>query len=181
MVLADEIRFCPRCGTAVIQAERFGRLRPVCPGCDWVYFSDPKVAVAVLVFQDSHADSHPQKAGGPEARVLLVRRTNEPEKGRWTLPAGFVDAGEDPVRAAERECLEETGLQVRVTGLADVLAGQEHPRGAHILIVYRGEISGGELAAGDDADRAAFFSLRRLPPLAFESTRRLLARGRRGE
>jgi ADP-ribose pyrophosphatase YjhB (NUDIX family) len=151
-----------------------------------VYFPDPKVAVAVLVFQDSHGSFQSEESGGPveeiplyrdpepETQVLLVRRTNEPERGRWTLPAGFVDAGEDPARAAERECLEETGLQVRVTGLAGVLAGQEHPRGAHILIVYRGVVSGGDLAPGDDADRAAFFSLHQLPPLAFESTRRLL-------
>ena len=57
----------------------------------------PKVAAGVVLID---AD-----------RVLLVRRVNEPYRGRWTLPAGFVDAGEDPRRAAERECLEETGLQ----------------------------------------------------------------------
>ncbi len=51
-----------------------------------------------------------------------------------------------------RECLEETGLEVRVTALLDVIARQEHPRGAHILIVYRAEILAGELKAGDDAE-----------------------------
>lgn len=135
-------------------------MRPVCPRCDWVYFADPKVAVAVLIQKDN--------------RVLLVQRNNEPQRGRWTLPAGFVDAGEDPIQAAERECLEETGLQVSVTGLIDVLYGQEHPRGAHILIAYRGEITGGELAPGDDADRAVFFPLEQLPPLAFKTTDKLL-------
>jgi 8-oxo-dGTP diphosphatase len=159
-MLSDEVNFCPRCGSSVIQAERFGQLRQVCPTCDWVYFADPKVAAAVLVERDG--------------RVLLVRRANEPLRGLWTLPAGFVDAGEDPAEAAERECKEETGLQVQVTGLLDVLSGLEHPRGAHILIVYRAEVQGGDLRAADDVDRAEFFSRQELPPLAFSTTRNIL-------
>ena len=106
--------------------------------------------------------------------MLLVRRANEPYQGCWTLPAGFVDAGEDPAEAIVRELLEETGMQGHVTALHDVLAGQEHPRGAHILIVYRVELLAGELAPGDDVDRAAFFNPNELPPLAFQSTGKLL-------
>lgn len=160
-MLAEEVNFCPRCGAALEQAERFGRLRPVCPACGWIYFPDPKVAVAVLIEQ--------------EEGVLLVRRANDPQRGLWTLPAGFVDAGEDPVRAAERECLEETGLHVRVGHLLDVMSGQEHPRGAHIVIFYQGEIVSGSLRAEDDVDRAAFFRRDQLPPLAFSTTQKILS------
>jgi len=135
-------------------------LRTVCPQCDWVHFADPKVAAAVIVEQDG--------------AVLLVRRANSPQRGLWTLPAGFVDAGEDPAHAAERECEEETGLHVQVTGLVDVLYGQEHARGAHILIVYRASVLDGKLQARDDVDQAAFFERSNLPPLAFSTTRRLL-------
>ncbi len=106
--------------------------------------------------------------------MLLVRRVNEPYQGRWTLPAGFIDAGEDPAAAVLRELLEETGLHGRVLGLQNVHSGQEHPRGAHILIVYRVEILRGELSPGDDADQAGFFPLDALPPLAFESTEKIL-------
>jgi 8-oxo-dGTP diphosphatase len=160
--LSDEIRFCLRCGQALSLEPRFGGLRPTCLACGWIYFADPKVAAAALVVQ----------AG----RVLLVRRANDPQRGLWTLPAGFVDAGEDPARAVERECLEETGLRGRVTGLLDVVAGQEHPRGAHILIVYRVEVETGEPQPADDVDRAAFFALDALPPLAFASTQGILDR-----
>ncbi len=152
----DSIHFCLHCGTATTLAESFGRQRPVCPNCGWVYFADPKVAAAVLV----------EEAG----RLLLVRRVNEPFRGLGTLPAGFVDAGEDPARAAERECLEETGLQVRVTKVLDVFAGREHPRGADFVIVYLAEVRGGALQAGDDADRVEWFSRSALPPLAFRAT-----------
>ncbi|MBU0512337.1 MAG: NUDIX domain-containing protein [Chloroflexi bacterium] len=141
---------------------RMGGVRPVCPGCGWIFFPDPKVAAAAFVMQDGE--------------VLLTRRANTPKRGLWTLPVGFVDAGEDPARTAERECLEETGLRVRVTNLLDVISGQAHPRGAHILIVYRAEILGGELHPGDDVDRAGFFNPDEIPPLAFESTEQILER-----
>jgi 8-oxo-dGTP diphosphatase len=159
-MISDEINFCPRCGSPLEQEFRFGKQRPVCPRCEWIYFPDPKVAAAVLLKKD--------------AKVLLVRRANDPARGLWTLPAGFIDAGEDPVEAAQRECLEETGLKVRITSLLDVLSGLEHPRGAHIVIFYRGEIVSGDLQAWDDVDKAAFFELDKLPPLAFSTTQKIL-------
>lgn len=157
---AKDIKFCPRCGTPVEQADRFGKLRPVCTRCGWIHFADPKVAAAVLLEQHDH--------------VLLVRRINEPYRGMWTLPAGFVDAGEDPSDAAIRECMEETNLVVRILNVLDVIAGREHPRGADFIIVYSAQIISGELMAADDADQAAWFKLSQLPPLAFRATRKIL-------
>lgn len=155
-----QIKFCPRCGTTVTLEERFGKIHPVCTQCKWIHFNDPKVAAAVLVEQDG--------------RVLLVRRVNEPSRGLWTLPAGFVDAGEDPARAAERECLEETGLSVRVKRVLDVIAGREHERGADFIIAYQGEVISGTMAPGDDADAVEWFTRDNLPPLAFKATRKIL-------
>lgn len=159
-MITDEVNFCLRCGTELIQVKHFGHIRPTCPKCEWVYFPDPKVAVAVVIIE--------------EGRIILVRRTNQPQQGKWTLPAGFVDAGEDPEVAAERECFEETGLRVKVTHLINLYSGREHERGADILIAYNAEIQSGYLTAGDDADRAAFFQLDDLPPLAFNSTNEIV-------
>jgi ADP-ribose pyrophosphatase YjhB (NUDIX family) len=155
-----DAKYCLRCGTGLVDSVRFGRVRRVCPACDWIYFTDPKVAAAVLVEQDG--------------KVLLVRRAIDPARGLWTLPAGFVDAGEDPARAAERECLEETGYQVQVTDLLTVLYGQEHSRGAHIIIFYRASILGGEPQACDDVDALGFFERTALPDLAFRTTHQVL-------
>lgn len=156
----NEFKFCPRCATQLNREERFGKIRPVCPQCGWIHFVDPKVAAAVLVTQDD--------------RVLLVRRVNEPFRGLWTLPAGFVNGGEDPAEAAERECLEETGLSVRVTRVHDIVPGREHPRGADFVIVYQAEILDGELMASDDADAVEWFDRGNLPPLAFLATKKVL-------
>jgi 8-oxo-dGTP diphosphatase len=157
-----QIKFCPRCATAVTYEEKFGMVRPVCPQCGWIHFVDPKVAAAVLVEQDG--------------RVLLVRRANEPYRGLWTLPAGFVNGGEDPARAAARECLEETGLIVEVKRVLDVIAGLEHNRGADFLIVYEAVIISGLLAPADDADAAEWFAYDALPELAFKATQKVLTR-----
>lgn len=135
-------------------------MRPICPKCGWIHFVDPKVAAAVLVLRDES--------------VLLVRRVNEPFRGLWTLPAGFVNGGEDPAEAAERECLEETGLSVRTMRVYDIVPGREHIRGADFVIVYLAEILGGEMKADDDADAVEWFDRNNLPPLAFLATRKVL-------
>ena len=155
-----EFNFCPRCATPVTHEHRFGAMREICPKCGWIHFVDPKVAAGVLVIADE--------------RVLLVRRVNEPYRGLWTLPAGFVNGGEDPAEAAARECLEETGLSVKVTRVFDIVAGREHPRGADFVIVYQAEVIGGEMQANDDADAVEWFDKQHLPSLAFRATRKVL-------
>jgi 8-oxo-dGTP diphosphatase len=155
-----DVNYCPRCGMAVARKFTYGLNRAVCPSCNWIHFEDPKVAAGVLIEQDG--------------KVLLVRRVMEPHRGLWTLPAGFVNANEDPARAAERECEEETGLNVHVTGTLEIRFGREHPSGADFIIFYRGQLSGGSLRAGDDADEVAWFPKSALPPLAFESTKFIL-------
>lgn len=153
---------CIRCGARMADRPSYGRPRPVCPSCGYIHFDDPKVAAAVVVEQ--------------EGKILLVRRAYNPEQGKWSLPAGFVDADEDPRQAAIRECLEETGLSVRILGLLDVIYGREHPRGASIVIVYRAEVEGGSLAAGDDAGEVGLFAASALPPLAFRATQQVVER-----
>ncbi len=140
--------------------EKYGKLRPVCPSCGHIHFDDPKVAAAVVVEYDG--------------KILLTRRVNDPQRGLWTVPGGFVDAGEDPKEAASRECEEETGLKVEVTELLDVIAGLEHTRGASFVIFYRARVIGGTLAANDDADDVGFFARDELPELAFESTKKII-------
>jgi 8-oxo-dGTP diphosphatase len=154
---ALELNYCPRCGHALEDREAFERVRRFCPACETIVFRDHKVAAGVLVEHDG--------------KVLLVRRRLSPRKGMWTFPAGFVDFGEDPAEAAVREGREETGLEVEIAGLLDVIAGREHERGADIVIVYYARLVSGEPRAADDVDRVAFFAPDQLPPLAFRATR----------
>src|SRR4051794_956899 len=129
--------------------------RRVCERCAHIHYAEPKVAVGVAVFRDD--------------RLLLVRRTMEPGRGRWALPGGFLDAGEDPRAAAARETLEETSVEVDVGGVLDVFANSPEEGGA-IFILYAATWRSGEPQHGDDCDGAAFFRQPELPPLAFAST-----------
>lgn len=158
----DDINFCPRCGHATEDRQAYGRLRPVCPACERVHFIDPKVAVGVVIVR--------------EGQLLLIRRAIDPQRGKWSVPAGYVDKGEAPAAAAIREAAEETGLVVRITALLDVIAKDDQIEGADIFIVYRAEVIGGDLCPGDDAADAGYFTPAALPDLAFASTRAIIAR-----
>ncbi len=95
-----------------------------------------------------------------EGRLLLVQRANDPGRGRWSLPGGRVEPGEDDAAALVREMREETGLDVE----PGPLVGRVQ-RGRYAIADYRCTVRGGTLRAGDDAldarfvDRAALAAL----------------------
>lgn len=155
------VNFCQVCGREMVDRQAFGQMRRVCPNCGFVHFTDPKVAAVVFIEQDN--------------RVLLVRRACDPERGKWALPAGFIDDGEIPTDAAVREVREETGLDIQVTRLVDVRAGSDTGE-ASIVIIYAAQVTGGTAQPLDDADELLWYGAHDpLPKLAFESTRLMLA------
>jgi 8-oxo-dGTP diphosphatase len=84
-------------------------------------------------------------------RLLLIKRGHEPEEGRWSLPGGRVRPGESDPQALVREVREETGLQVEPGRLIGEVE-RPAPGGAIFDIQdYAATVSGGLLAAGDDA------------------------------
>ena len=155
-MLQDD-KYCPLCATSLETRNVEGKDRPVCPQCGKTIYQDPKVATAVVVERDE--------------KVLMVRRGVEPGLGMWSLPGGYVDRGEMVERAAEREVVEETGLEVKVTGLVGVFSESGHPV---ILITYDCRTLGGTLKPGPEVMEQGFFSPDHLPPLAFPRDRQIL-------
>ncbi len=122
----------------------------------------PMVTVDAAVFTFS----------GDRVKVLLINRGNEPFKGKWALPGGFIDMNEELEDAVVRELAEETGLtgiqleQMRTFGTV----GRD-PRGRMITIVFMGIATEGQdmIKAGDDAAQAQWFDIEKLPKdLAFD-------------
>jgi len=105
-------------------------------------------------------------------KVLLIQRGNDPFKGYWALPGGFMDMDETPEMAVLRELQEETGLefmeliQFKTYGSID-----RDPRHRTISTVFYGDYNNAikhMIKAGDDAKDANWFSINNLPKLAFD-------------
>ena len=162
----EHIIFCPICASTLETRLVFDKLRRVCPECGYTHYTDPKVGVGVLLLEDD--------------QILLVKRAMMPQKGKWSIPAGYLDYGEDPKATAIREVQEETGLEVEITDIFDIYHNPEamEEGGASVFILYQAQLVGGVMAAGDDADEVGFFTSDELPDIAFKSTSDVIARWR---
>jgi 8-oxo-dGTP diphosphatase len=159
----ERAAFCPLCAAPLELRPLFGMPRKACVRCDYVMFVSPSAAAAAVVTRGRD--------------VLLIRRGIPPFRGCFGLPAGFQEYGESPAEAAIRETREETGLDIRIRRLLDAHYTLDDPRKRVNVVVYLAEIVAGVPVAADDASEVAFFPLDALPePLAFESSRIVLAR-----
>jgi len=105
-------------------------------------------------------------------RILIIKRKNQPFKGKWALPGGFVEYGEKTEEAVIREVFEETGLKTKIKNLVGVYSDPNRdPRGHTISVVYLLDIYKGNIQSGDDASEARFFNLKNLPSLSFDHDR----------
>lgn len=103
--------------------------------------------------------------------LLLIKRKHPPFRDKWAFPGGFVDIYEDLEPAARRELAEETGISdVQLTQFRTYGTPHRDPRHRTVTVVYTGILNktGQVLKADDDAKKAGWFSLNRLPPLAFD-------------
>lgn len=114
-------------------------------------------------------------------RCLLIQRGKEPRKGEWSLPGGHQEWGETVREAVLREIREETGLEVEVTGLLDVVDAIAPDTDGRIdyhftLIDFRCEWLSGDAVAGDDAAAVRWNTMAELEDLElWEETRRIIA------
>lgn len=122
----------------------------------------PMVTVDAVVFAFfGHAPS-----------LLLIKRKNDPFRGKWAIPGGFVDLDEELETAVARELAEETGLlNVGLQQMHTFGRCGRDPRGRQITIAYIGIATDGvnDIKGGDDAEEAQWFDIENLPEdLAFD-------------
>ena len=101
--------------------------------------------------------------------VLLIQRGNDPYKGYWAFPGGFLNMDETVARCAERELEEETGIVLTGMQLVGIYSDVERdPRGPVITAAYTAMTTMPDATAADDAAAAKWWPLNDLPPLAFD-------------
>ena len=156
------INHCRQCGSAVenrIPDDGDTKLRAVCPTCHTIHYINPLNVVGTIpVWGD---------------KVLLCKRNIEPRKGRWTLPAGFMELGETTAEGAARETVEEAGAQFEMHALFSLInvarVGQVH-------LFYRATLLSPEFAPGTETQEAALFDEADIPwdEIAFRTVKETL-------
>jgi NAD+ diphosphatase len=123
-VADSAFRFCPQCATALLERDYAGRLRMLCPNCEWVHWDNPLPVLAALIEY--------------EGRVLLARNSAWPAH-MFALVTGFMERGETPEAGMAREIKEETNLDVERMSLIGVY---EFTRKNEVIIAYHVEARG---------------------------------------
>ncbi|MDQ5819661.1 MAG: NUDIX domain-containing protein [Actinomycetota bacterium] len=133
--------------------------RLVCGECGFVFYLGPKLVAGAIIELDDG--------------ILLIKRAIEPGYGKWTFPGGFVERGEAAEAAAEREALEEAGVQIAVTGIVGLYTYEGQ---IPAIAVFAARVTGGEPAPLDETLDVKRFPRDELPwaEMAFPSTERAL-------
>lgn len=128
--------------------------RMVCSDCGFIAYENPKViAGSVVTFGD---------------KFLLCKRAIHPQKGKWTIPAGFLEMGETPAEGAAREAWEEARAKIEII---DLLAVYTVKRISQVHMMYRASLPEAQFEPGPESLEVALFAWDDIPwdDLAFPS------------
>lgn len=143
-------RFCTQCAAPLVLCTADGddQLRPRCRACGYVHYQNPKILVSCLAsWQD---------------KVLWMRRANEPYRGLWSVPCGFMELGETLSEAAARELFEETGVQLEPASLSLYVLGSLTWMN-EVYVVFRARMASPDFGLGSEALEVGLFSEEEAP------------------
>lgn len=164
-MMRSQIHYCRACGTGVehrVPDDGDTKIRAVCPACGTVHYENPLNVVGTVPYWGESGE-----------QVLLCKRNIEPRKGKWTLPAGFMELGETTAQGAMRETHEEAGAQIDMQGLFTVLnvarVGQVH-------LYYRARLLSDCFDPGYETQEARLFTESQIPwdDIAFRTVQETL-------
>ena len=148
------LEFCSNCGEKNQYGHIDGNKRYYCTKCNTIQYENPKPTATLICPRNKE--------------LLLVKRAEEPGKGLWGLPGGFIEREESPETAAIRELKEETNLDGKVRTFLGTCSKFNTMYGDILLIGIEMKINDwSKLQAGDDAEAADFFNFNKIPILAF--------------
>ena len=158
----EAIRHCRQCGASVayrLPDDGDTKQRAICTACHTVHYENPLNVVGTVPHWGD--------------QVLLCKRNIEPRKGKWTLPAGFMELGESTSQGAARETSEEAGAQFIMEDLLTVLSV---PRVGQVHLYYRARLTSDVFDPGHETMEARLFKENEIPwdELAFRTVKETL-------
>ncbi len=159
------IQHCRQCGAPVIYRlpdDGDTKPRAVCTACATVHYENPLNVVGTVPVWGEDGD-----------QVLLCLRNIEPRRGKWTLPAGFMELGETTAEGAQRETIEEAGASIELGPLFTLMnvsrVGQVH-------MYYRARLLNVRFDPGVETIEARLFTEEQIPwdEIAFRTVRETL-------
>lgn len=153
----DDLKFCPRCASRFSLEDIHIANQPqlVCDSCKFIFYLDPKLVVCSLVVN--------------KGRILLLRRNEEPRVGKWGLPGGHVQRGDDLYDSAVRETHEEAGVNIIIKKILKLFSIPEH---GIVQIVFLAISTDDQIVTNIESIEGKWFGTAEIPwdELAFETT-----------
>ncbi|RRD57309.1 NUDIX hydrolase [Comamonadaceae bacterium OH2545_COT-014] len=159
------IKHCRQCGALVeyrVPDDGDTRPRAICPACGTIHYQNPLIVVGTVPHDGQ--------------RVLLCKRNIEPRRGKWTLPAGFMELGETMREGAARETAEEAGAPVEMGALFSTLSV---PRVGQVHVFYLARLTSADFSGfGHETQEVRLFTEADVPwdDIAFATVRETLRR-----
>ena len=159
------IKFCRECGQAVVYRlpdDGDTKPRAVCTACQTVHYENPLNVVGTVPVW-----------GEAGEQVLLCLRNIEPRKGKWTLPAGFMELAETTAEGALRETIEEAGAKIEMGELFTLMNVE---RVGQVHFYYRARLLSTQFDPGFETVEARLFTEDQIPwdEIAFRTVRETL-------
>ena len=142
------MKFCSNCGLPIKYRVPRGDDRPrfICENCEIVYYENPKMVVGCIPLW--------------KEKILLCRRSIEPQYGKWTIPAGYLENGETVMEGAIRETFEEARAKVRNLkpyALYDLTFVNQ------VYLIFRADLIDGNFGAGEESLEVKLFNEDEIP------------------
>jgi len=159
------IQHCRECGAAVVYRipdDGDTKPRAVCPACQTIHYENPLNVVGTVPVW-----------GASGEYVLLCKRNIEPRRGKWTLPAGFMELDETTAEGAARETDEEAGAQIE---LGELFTLMNVARVGQVHLYYRARLLSDVFHPGTETIEARLFAEDQIPweEIAFRTVRETL-------
>ncbi len=153
------MEYCSHCGAKVayLIPEGDNRKRHVCPHCQSIHYSNPKIIVGSLPLWENQ-------------QVLLCRRAIEPRCGLWTLPSGFMENGETSLEGAVRETREEANANIQIDALHTLF---DIPHINQVYLLFKARLLDLDFSPGLESLEVKLFVVKDIPwdELAFHAVK----------